>query len=457
LGHSTIHDYFFQSNFFDIILTQWLQDNISEYRDSLFVPISQKVIECLALNRSITLQQLAKKINTEEQDVIKVINNYSLLGDFSSNPYHTTSESYYDVDMQKKTYVEFMARTIIVTKRTNIGVTYELSLFGVMLIISLVRYYHVGIDNIRSTSLSAGTYRADLFYKDITMQEYCDRIARNYEQKLPLIFGKWKFLKTQLGSVLLYDNFDFLIYKKPPSKSMTQSIWLGGNKEFYDDIQSLAFNAGKKLIPTYISGEASLLNYQKYRNIMNDSRITPVYRKLKEIEEILKYADIASFLEELKYGTLPFSNRSRYQDSHTDPVPIIENIFKNELTFFFYINLNTIAFSMNKYYRAFLDKIHFFPEVDKEMFQLGSPRQRLIAVLKKDQDIKQWFSKWIFDIMNYRNQTSDKMSEFYNDIMNPHKHIKQEEAVKKSHNEVVLRLHHDEYDATKIHSDLDDT
>jgi hypothetical protein len=41
------------------------------------VPIAQKVIECLALNRSITLQQLAEKTNADKEILINVLNNYT--------------------------------------------------------------------------------------------------------------------------------------------------------------------------------------------------------------------------------------------------------------------------------------------------------------------------------------------------------------------------------------------
>ncbi|HET7148433.1 MAG TPA: hypothetical protein VFI73_08040 [Candidatus Nitrosopolaris sp.] len=56
-------------------------------------------------------------------------------------------------------------------------------------------------------------------HTDLKPDEYCDRIAKNYEEKLPLIFGKWNFLKSQLGRILLFDSFDLLIYEKAGSKS----------------------------------------------------------------------------------------------------------------------------------------------------------------------------------------------------------------------------------------------
>ena len=62
----------------------------------------------------------------------------------------------------------------------------RLSLFGIMLTIPLIRYHYVGIDIIRCPNVH--TDRLLLFYADITQEEYYDRIAHNYPEKLPLIF-----------------------------------------------------------------------------------------------------------------------------------------------------------------------------------------------------------------------------------------------------------------------------
>lgn len=175
-----------------------------------------------------------------------------------------------------------------------------------MLIFSILRYHEIGIDNNRPHNLEKDTSRVSLFYNDVTLKDYCDKIAKNYKEKLPLIFGKWIFLKIQLGSILLYDSFDFLIYKKAGSQTTANSVWIGGNKEYYGDIQSLASNARYHLSPIYITGRTTFDNFQKHRDILNDLRIVPVYRKLKEIEEILNYADMPSYIRGLP-NKHPFS------------------------------------------------------------------------------------------------------------------------------------------------------
>ena len=98
------------------------------------------------------------------------------------------------------------------------------------------------------------------------MDEYYDTITYNYKEKLPIIFEKWSFLKSHLGS-LLYDSLDFVIYKKARSNIMDDSVWFGGNKEFYEDVQSIV----QKCISKTIS-----CTHTRQKNITILSRSTSV-------------------------------------------------------------------------------------------------------------------------------------------------------------------------------------
>jgi hypothetical protein len=429
MGHSTINKSFFQPSFFDSVLDKWLQDQYPINYNPPLISLPQKIMECLSLNRSITLQQLAKNTNTNEEDIAEVLKNYTVQKEISSNTFVPESESI-DLNIQRKIYFDFMRSALIVTNKTSTSITYELSLFGIMLTMALIRYHYVGIDNVRCPHVH--TDGLPLFYSDITQEEYYDRIAHNYPKKLPLIFAKWDLLKKQLGSTLLYDNFDFMIYRETSPNNISQSIWFGGNKEFYQDIQSLANNARHHMSLIYILGRNTLQTFQKYPNIMSDpeGRITPIHRKLYEIQETLKYMDITSFVNELrKVGNRElssFGNMLERKSSHSDKVRIIENIFIEELTFLFYLNLNNTVFPPSRSYRT--DPSGKSNMLDcamiNEVNRLGSPRHCLMAILSKDNDIKQWFSDRISDVTSYRSQTLDKMSKFYNEVINSHQHIR---------------------------------
>ena len=90
---------------------------------------------------------------------------------------------------------------IIAIQRTEYDTkTYELSLFGVMVVLTLVRLRE------------RGRLKHDLYYRDIRFSEYYNKIAANYAHKLRLIFEKWDILKRVLGSYSAY-NFDIIIDK----------------------------------------------------------------------------------------------------------------------------------------------------------------------------------------------------------------------------------------------------
>jgi hypothetical protein len=90
------------------------------------------------------------------------------------------------------------------------------------------------------------------------------------------------------------------------------------------------------------------------------------------------------------------------------------------------------------------------------MLDPGSPKDRLMAILTKDNDIKKWFTERISDIMNYREQTFNKMSKFYDEILDSHKYIKRRQENKQSEEnseksrDIFYKLETHEYDIDKI-------
>lgn len=94
-----------------------------------------------------------------------------------------------------------------------------------------------------------------------------------------------------------------------------------------------------------------------------------------------------------------------------------------------------------------------------ETMRLGSPKQRLMTVLSKDNSIKQWFSKQTEDILSYRNQISEKMLDFSNEVTIPQEHRRKQETriqVPKKTNKKALQskprydAHYEEFDTAKI-------
>jgi len=59
--------------------------------------------------------------------------------------------------------------------------------------------------------------------------------------------------------------------------------------------------------------------------------------------------------------------------------------------------------------------------------ELGSPQQRLMEVVRRDKDIREFFSYYLEDIINYREGTLRNMSKLYRDV------LKSSKAIKKNH------------------------
>jgi len=148
----------------------WIQ-NLSE------AFATQKVIECLAINRSITLEELIIKTDLKEDEIIAVLHNHTI---FYLDPQaiNSTSQVSSDIEVNKQYYINFISHALI----TKAGNTYELSLFGVMLMISLIRYHYMTMDTDRTHNST--TTKTVLLYNDMKPNEYCDLITKNYNEKL---------------------------------------------------------------------------------------------------------------------------------------------------------------------------------------------------------------------------------------------------------------------------------
>jgi hypothetical protein len=296
-----------------------------------------------------------------------------------------------------------------------------------------------------------------LFYQHIDEKEYIDHIAQNNGDKLPLIFGKWGFLKAQLGEIMSYDGFDFLIFKSHRS-DLLMSIWEGGNKEFYDDIYTLTHNATEILMPVYIYGKDCLERFEAVLpGLISNPRMARVYQKIGSIGNILDYVRFIISLIHLKdYSAISESDRNELCESRD--IKKIENLFGDEVCLLFYLDLNRIVGYSHPELRQYpiLDskgRLVLPPETE-ELYRLGSPKQRLMAILTKDNEIKEWFSTWIEGIIKYRKATLDKMSKFNKEVNESYKNLHSPAKIE-DNMEAMLYTPRNEFDITKICSDIE--
>ena len=254
-----------------------------EISDLNGITIVQKVLECLAIHRSITEKQIDEFLNSKQRLIEEKLVGKTFMGPHfiqNQTEFHyaitpanikrvidryTLSESHirdelkqlddvFDIDGVVKKYLEFLSRLVIVRTDFADGPRYELSLLGVILTLAIVTHPH-----------------QKMFYKNneleknnLDLVEFYSRVSQNYADKLPLIFGKWALLTRTRDYAyewflpILYQNIEdeFARSSRPGPVTVT----LGGVKEYQETMQEMAFHTTVRLFELY-RGLSSTLSH----------------------------------------------------------------------------------------------------------------------------------------------------------------------------------------------------
>ena len=163
---------------FDDVIEQWLQTH-----NIYSLSLAQKVVECLALHGPLTMEKLIEKTGAKQEDLVKAIDNHSTNENFSLDSFLSIDTGKKEAN-SKNIYHDFVTHLLIIISKDHGKEKFELSLFGVLLVIAFIRHHY-------KFRADADTRDPALFYQHIDEREYFDRIAQNHEDKIPLIFGKW--------------------------------------------------------------------------------------------------------------------------------------------------------------------------------------------------------------------------------------------------------------------------
>jgi hypothetical protein len=409
LGHSPIYSCLFQSHYLESLLGKWFNQHAE---DSSSVPNTQKVLECLALNRSIQLQKIIEITDASEQNIKKIFRN-STADDYSYVSEDETDKSeYYTRDNS----LSLLGSGFIVKNKDHSdskNPSYELTLLGVILVIALIRYHEVGVSHAR-IHRQRTPKNVHLFLKHIPLHEFYDKIVSNYKDKLPLIFGEWNLLKRELGPLLLYESFDFLYYQRAFETTMGTPVRFGGTKEFYDNIQNLAINSETVLSIIYVEGVDAIDNSEHIEDNKYKIKVDAIGKKLSEIKIFRNYADIISSLDwpiNEKQGIVAPSAISTPR-----AIAILEGIISIELTFLFYLNLNRIVYLPSRAYddrKAHSDgtKYNFESGISimKDLYSYGSPKDRLKKIIEKSVRVRDFFLSYIKNVLSYQDEAARRM------------------------------------------------
>ena len=200
-----------QLDLFDELCNNWFQDII---KNSQKITPDQMFLEVLAMHPAITFEEIARYTG-------KPVREDKMKGILSRHKDDNFDDKFH--------------RLVITRCNNDTSTTYELSLFGVMLVLALVRYNDMG------------TLKGGLYFNGFSPSAHYDIIASNYSNKLPLIFGKqWKLLKKTLKGIAIY-NFDIIFSEEVRSESFDEPYLVNGNRELYQSTMKIALYRRKQL------------------------------------------------------------------------------------------------------------------------------------------------------------------------------------------------------------------
>ncbi|MGI9010279.1 MAG: hypothetical protein ACR2F1_03710 [Nitrososphaeraceae archaeon] len=324
-NHLDLHDIFNNmSNFW----FEELQENPNG------ISPEQKILEVLAVNPPLTVSELKEKTKLDIDIINKIL--YSHTIEFFTSTIRSSSKVYiFSNTTQKnknKLYSLFFRHNLIKVKRDESNdVKYELSLFGVILVLKLIRYYN--IEN-----------KENYYFNQFPFVDYFNKIAENYKEKIPLIFGKWNILKETLKSYTIY-NFDLIIDANDSFKENQISLSLGGSKELYYGIKEIILQThqqlGKFANQAGICENNYLFDYipDHDQEIQTDNYLSknfPVKQEQPEYSEIFTYLQLKRL--ELSKDLNPLELSNFYKQTieepgiHEDNIKKYEELFAEEIS-----------------------------------------------------------------------------------------------------------------------------
>ena len=276
---------------------------------------AQKVIEVLSINPKIPFEELVKETGESEEEIRQVLTNYSYT--YNSSNRHS---KIYD-----SRYAGMLVHNIIITAQNIDKQSFEL--FGLMLSLDLIRNHKLGI------------LKCGLFFEGFSQQDYYDKIASKYIEKLPLIFGKWNELKKNLKIYAAY-NFDIVLAERFPSAS----IKFGGNKEFCEGIRTIISYNGKLMLDFALAAKEHDVRkipnlYAKFHEVMMLTDPSspgyhhysgPSIRILRKMEETFAHEITALYYLNLCHDSSFIVSESQNQTTLLRPEHCLSVILENE-------------------------------------------------------------------------------------------------------------------------------
>jgi hypothetical protein len=132
----------------------------------------------------------------------------------------------------------------------------------------------------------------------------------------------------------------------------------------------------------------------------------------KELAALLKYADLNKFVKNFEGNKISRTIQDVALIDKSE-LPIIEIVLANEITFSFYVNLaRSKMLEYTDEGRYFLGEEIDADYKDSHEFHILRPIDYLRIILKSDKELNNTFLRWITEIWEYHQQTTDQIKEF---------------------------------------------
>ena len=368
---------------------------LEEYsKTSSEISPEQKILEILAINSPLTVNELKDKTKLDINNINKILNIHTIeffttniLSDRKIHLFNNTIQK-----RQNKYYSLFLRHNLIKVKKGKDNIIkYELSLFGIIFVLKLIRYY-----NIKN--------KEDYYFNQFTFVNYFEKIVKNYQDRLPMIFEKWNILKKILKDYAIY-NFDLIIDLNDSFKENQISVSLGGSKEFYNGIKEIILQTRIQFGDFADLGDYCRTIYlfdatpDPSKEIQNGFYLSKNFPIIKEKEKRLSMFHLISKCYRITKNLNPLEHiQANSLNKIFDPfsknfeIESIEEMFAEEISAVYYFNLyNKTVLNEENY--SLLNN-----ETYKQILNIR-PKKCLSQIRMADKEINNFYLKWKNDII----------------------------------------------------------
>ena len=354
LKHYLKHGYYFlQLDNFNSACNSWFEKAILGVRK---IPTAQKVLEVLAINPDLTLDQICRATHEKVSTVESIIKMYTPI---PHKPTLVDVYGHHDSPFYNTAEWRFQIHNAIAQSLSK--ETFRLTIFGILMVLHILLKNH-------GRELPHGL----MIKNDI--QHYFDKIAYNYKSKIPLIFEKWHLLKSYLNEYS-YVNFNFILDRGLREKSFHESVIDGGNKEIYNGMQETISASQRQLSDLQTAGMNVIFNFRGGTDIKTSfeevqKKIQPCFHLFLYLTSIINPTDYdpESFIsiysnEEYLGKTLAKEIGSIYDIGH------LEKSLSFEISFIYYLSIRSIwlydKFSQEKLRQMFTKIVYSDREIER--------------------------------------------------------------------------------------------